>query len=218
MNYSTLHLHAAGSVRRLIATAIDNFILTLLFINLSPYEGIPDIDTARQLFISWKFVGFFLAFTLGFYSFFITRFSATPGKMLTGLKVITVGGRSTKVSLAQAMIRTFFIGLSSIFYYIPLIELLIRRDRRHFADQLADTMVIQESQRFSLPSKRYIVAILIFIVSIVPLGERVRTLSQIAVSSKGITFTPVIHAEYFLDPLFEPQRFPKFIKASKLIL
>ena len=81
---------------------------------------------------------------LAYYLFFEILFSATPGKLLLGLKILAYNG--DRCSLKQILIRTVF----RIIEVNPILlgalpaaaRIVASRDKQRFGDKLADTIVV----------------------------------------------------------------------------
>lgn len=134
----------AGFVSRFLAYFVDIAILAVLivaigwFVNtieaIFPLDFIPG-GGFRILLAA--FVGITLVFA--YFVFFWTLIGQTPGKMLLGLRIISVDGGS--VSLWQAVRR--FVGyLLSYILYLGYLWILIDNHRQGWHDKIANTYVI----------------------------------------------------------------------------
>ncbi len=78
---------------------------------------------------------------IGYNTFFLGKFGATPGKMVCGLKVLTPEG--TPISYARALGRTAAQFLSGMFCYLGYIMSAFDSQKRSLHDHIADTCVIK---------------------------------------------------------------------------
>jgi len=78
---------------------------------------------------------------IGYNTFFLGKFGATPGKMVCGLKVLTPEG--TPISYARALGRTAAQFLSGMFCYLGYIMAAFDSQKRSLHDHIADTRVIK---------------------------------------------------------------------------
>jgi uncharacterized RDD family membrane protein YckC len=75
-------------------------------------------------------------------------FSATPGKFFFKLKVISLYGKSEKVTFTQALLRSSLWVLEFCVLCIPFVEILSHQRRQPLHDRASDTMVITLKQNF----------------------------------------------------------------------
>lgn len=80
-------------------------------------------------------------------------FHSSPGKYLMSLKVRSL--TSSHLSLGSSLIRPLTDDLSVFFGFLPRLWLLIRFDRRHLSDFLAETQVVQAKNRAQFPHRRW---------------------------------------------------------------
>jgi uncharacterized RDD family membrane protein YckC len=79
---------------------------------------------------------------VGYVTYFIGGYGATPGKMACGLKVIRADGG--KVSYGRALGRTFAQGLSGLLLCIGYIMVAFDEEKRGLHDRICDTRVVKE--------------------------------------------------------------------------
>lgn len=97
----------------------------------------PESIMAMQLVLN--LIGF--AVFIGYNTFFLGRFGATPGKMALGLKVVRPDG--TPLTYGRACGRTFAEILSSFTLLIGYIMAAFDEQKRALHDRIADTRVIK---------------------------------------------------------------------------
>jgi uncharacterized RDD family membrane protein YckC len=83
----------------------------------------------------------YIALSIFYSIYFLGKYSATPGKMACGLKVVRPDGE--KISYARACGRFFAEFLSSIILYIGYILVAFDEERRALHDRICDTRVIR---------------------------------------------------------------------------
>lgn len=136
--------HYAGFISRFLAYFIDIAVLAVSvvaigwFVNtvgdLFPLEFLP--GSALRIVIAG-----FVAITLvaAYFIFFWTLIGQTPGKMLLGLRVVSVDGGS--VSLWQS-IRRYAGYIVSYILFLGYLWILIDNRRQGWHDKIANTYVI----------------------------------------------------------------------------
>jgi len=136
----------AGFVSRLLAYGIDIAIITIMLVVLGWL-----IDTVTRIFPTVLFnpegaVGIVLAsvvivITAGIYFiFFWTLLGQSPGKMLLGVKIVSLDG--TRLTFWQALRRYIGYYLSALALYAGYWWVLIDNRRQAWHDKLASTVVI----------------------------------------------------------------------------
>jgi uncharacterized RDD family membrane protein YckC len=138
--------HHAGFVSRLLAFGIDIAIISVSLVAigwlLSTTQQLLRIDTAilsRPLRVILVAVGAFL-YVAGYYTLFWTLNGQTPGKVLLGVRVVTLEGG--QLSFKRSLVR--FVGyiLSALPLYAGFVWILIDNRRQGWHDKLASTFVI----------------------------------------------------------------------------
>ena len=139
-----IHLRAAGPFLRFAAFLLDSIfqiIILLVFLIVSifsaSYLGSEVAEGIRLLL-------FF--FVLWFYHVFfeLSRWGATPAKMIFGLRVVDEAGGS--VSLGQSMIRNFLRLMEVITPFMPLVAFFHPRFQR-LGDLAAGSLVVYAKPR-----------------------------------------------------------------------
>ena len=83
----------------------------------------------------------YMAYTFFYMTYFLGKYSATPGKMACGLKVVRPDGE--KISYARAFGRFLAEFLSTFILYIGYIIVAFDEERRALHDRICDTRVIR---------------------------------------------------------------------------
>jgi uncharacterized RDD family membrane protein YckC len=119
---------AAGFWIRFGAVLIDAVILIVVLVVLSAIA-----DTTGY------FLGLAIgiAYTVGFW----VSSGATPGKMVFGLKVVTVDG--DPIGIGTALLRYFGYWVNALTLYIGYLFIAFRKDKRGLHDLIASTKVIR---------------------------------------------------------------------------
>jgi uncharacterized RDD family membrane protein YckC len=136
----------AGFISRLLAYGIDIAIITIILVVLGWL-----IDTVTRIFPTVIFnpsgaIGIVVAsvvivITAGIYFvFFWTLLGQTPGKMLLGVKIISLDG--SRLTFWQALRRYIGYYLSALALYAGYWWVLIDNRRQGWHDKLAGTLVI----------------------------------------------------------------------------
>ena len=119
---------AAGFWIRFGAAMIDAVILIVVLVVLSAIA-----DTTG--YILGLAIG--IAYTVGFW----VSSGATPGKMVAGLKVVTVEGDA--IGIGKALLRYFGYWVNALTLYIGYLFIAFRKDKRGLHDLIASTKVIR---------------------------------------------------------------------------
>jgi uncharacterized RDD family membrane protein YckC len=137
---------------RVAAMIIDSLIVGVafyaVFIPLGLVFGFANFDTDSPNFAAIGIalgliilVGALVSF--GYQIFFLTKYGATPGKLLLGLKVIRSDGGP--ITAGRAVGRMFAHALSHMILYIGYIVAAFDKEKRALHDHVCDTRVIYKS-------------------------------------------------------------------------
>ncbi|MCG8633011.1 MAG: RDD family protein [Desulfobacterales bacterium] len=146
---STGEMLYAGFWIRLGAKLIDgiilgilNFVISLAFGALIfPMAANP--EDIQAVMIPSLIMGFFQwAVNIGYATWFVGRFAATPGKMVCGLKVVTAEG--DKVTYLRAFGRCFGELVSSLILGIGYLMAAFDSEKRTLHDRICSTRVIKK--------------------------------------------------------------------------
>lgn len=100
---------------------------------------------------SWLVVCFFLQFC--YRLFFLQLVGGTPGKLLLGLRVVPRGNPAKALDWGQSFLRVMADHLSFFFGPGLFMLALLRFDRTHVSDWVAETRVVQLLPRLSPPRR-----------------------------------------------------------------
>jgi len=145
-----IHLRAAGPFLRFIAYFLDlifeGLILLVLVFTIGIIGSVLGANVATGVYYLLYF------FIWWFYHVFfeISRWGATPGKRIFGLRVVDEAGGA--VTLGQSMIRNFLRGMEIVTPFVPLVAFFHPRFQR-LGDLAAGSLVV-----YSKPRVEYSVA------------------------------------------------------------
>ena len=145
-----IHLRAAGPFLRFIAYVLDLVFEALLLLVFSFVIGAVSGFFGKNISIGISALLSFLIWWFYHIFFEISRWGATPGKMIFGLRVVDEAGGS--VTLVQSMIRNFLRGVEVIIPFVPLVAFFHPRFQR-LGDLAAGSLVV-----YSKPRDEHIVA------------------------------------------------------------
>ena len=135
----------AGFGRRLTAALIDWFIL-FLFVGLLAFlaEALSTGSTDETVLICFNLLA--LIGSLGYFTYFHARSGQTPGKKMTGIKVISADG--SPLSTGKSVARTFgylltWLLTSVLLGYLGFLWMLWDQNKQTWHDKMASTYVIK---------------------------------------------------------------------------
>jgi uncharacterized RDD family membrane protein YckC len=137
----------AGFWVRFGAKLIDGIIVWVVemaaILLLGPLFGFNMFSSEPPKNLSFLIIYPFLFAASIFYSvWFVGKYSATPGKMALGLKIVTSAGDS--VSYTKALARFFAEMLSAIICYIGYFMAAFDEEKKALHDHICDTRVIRK--------------------------------------------------------------------------
>jgi uncharacterized RDD family membrane protein YckC len=139
----------AGAVSRLIAYAIDTFVVSASFALVA---GVAEYVASTVLPIDLELgeepVGSGIAFSVWSFVYFTYSLAAagrTVGKAVVGLRVVTKDG--SDLHIGRAALRVLTMPLSFLLFGLGLLPILLRADRRALHDLIAGTAEIYSCQR-----------------------------------------------------------------------
>jgi uncharacterized RDD family membrane protein YckC len=140
----TYQSHYAGAVSRFVAYAIDVVVVTAAFsLGLAAISYAVQIVSGHQvnwnrsnavvavIFAVWQFVYFAYSWAVG---------GRTPGMALLGVRVVRADGMT--LDPLHAMLRALVFPLNFLLAGLPLLVILVQRERRGVADLIAGSAVI----------------------------------------------------------------------------
>lgn len=143
----------ASVLVRFFALLLDGLILGfgmgILVVGMMLIAGLSGLDggqssDAEAVFVfslGMGFVGLFLGGTIFYFTWFVGKYGATPGKMVLGIKIVRADGGP--VSYLRAFARMWALELSRMIFYIGFIIAFFDDQKRALHDHICDTRVIQ---------------------------------------------------------------------------
>jgi uncharacterized RDD family membrane protein YckC len=130
-------LRNAGFWVRVLASIFDSVFILAIYISLIYIIGLDWKDKNDLAY----FDNLIPLVTIFYYISFPSIFSATPGKMILGLKVV-VAGSEDALSFGRVILRLLGYVISGIPLNLGFIWIAIDKDKRGFHDYIAGTEVI----------------------------------------------------------------------------
>jgi uncharacterized RDD family membrane protein YckC len=137
----------AGFWIRFLARLLDAIVLyiiilpvTFLVLGSAAFTVGSDTPTAMVMLLQMVLLIFQIALSAAYEVWFLTRYGATPGKMVIGKKVVTADGGP--LSVGRAVGRHFSVYLSSFTLLIGFIMAAFDDQKRALHDRICDTRVI----------------------------------------------------------------------------
>jgi len=157
-------LNYAGFWVRVLAKCVDSFILSVIVMIVSDAMGIrPDFPSMHSLAEVFRFLNQMSAEQLNQYLeqmrgvgrvalivglaynwFFLRRFSATPGKLLLGIKVVRSDG--SRLSHGRIVARYFAEMLNQFIMFVGYLTAAFDREKRAMHDFICDTRVVKKAK------------------------------------------------------------------------
>ncbi|MCP3926594.1 MAG: RDD family protein [Desulfobacterales bacterium] len=135
----------AGFWIRFGAKLIDGIIITVVFLLIVVALGAIASFTDRNDEAAYRLIGslfylFYYGITIFYYVFFVGKYSATPGKMACGIKIITP--ETDRVSYGKAFGRYLSEILSQLIIYIGYIMVAWDKEKKGLHDIICNTRVV----------------------------------------------------------------------------
>jgi uncharacterized RDD family membrane protein YckC len=141
-------------------------------------------DQIVQVDLRWLILGWL--FALIYDLCFVYFMGGSVGKLLFHLRVISVNG---KLTFWQVLLRTLTNELNLFFGLAHRALALLRLDRTHLADWVAETRVVQLEPRSSPPVRRKILGpILVLVIALSSFSNLYRKLQQVHFEGSSLIF------------------------------
>jgi uncharacterized RDD family membrane protein YckC len=139
LNYASFGQRFAAKILDGLIIGVVFFIPVLIYIILQIKAGRKfDVDLMTPFINIFQFASMVIG--IGYTTFFVGKYGATPGKMAMKLKVVTEGSGS--VSYARACGRHFAEILSGMICYIGYLMMCFDEEKRTLHDRICNTRVI----------------------------------------------------------------------------
>ena len=137
-----------GFLIRLVAYIIDAIILAIDQGILMAIFGLSSFMTqsggGSQVSIgALQIIGFILilVWDIGYFVYFWSSSGQTPGKMIMGIKVVSVDGGP--VSVGKAIVRLIGYAISGIVIYLGFLWIIWDKEKQGWHDKIAGTYVVK---------------------------------------------------------------------------
>ncbi len=162
--------------KRVVAYALDSaFIwLSLLPVWLQLFASYY-LKGEPMLTWNWLLAGFLVA--LFYHWMFLYFLGATPGKLLLGLRVVSIH-QNQDLGLFQSLLRVLTNSLSIFFGEALRALAFLRLDRRHVGDWVAETWVVQTHPLRHFPKRHWLLGTAIVFLSFTSSFHNIYTLVQ----------------------------------------
>lgn len=137
-----------GFLIRLVAYIIDAIILAIGQGILMAIFGLSSFMTqsggGSQVSIgALQIIGFILilVWDIGYFVYFWSSSGQTPGKMIMGIKVVSVDGGP--VSVGKAIVRLIGYAISGIVIYLGFLWIIWDKEKQGWHDKIASTYVVK---------------------------------------------------------------------------
>lgn len=158
-------VETAATEKRIVAFVIDRAIEAVLYLPVWIQLGISYL-TQGEYSVGWRLVLACALMHLLYDWMFLYFLGGTVGKLLFGLRVVPRFEPHNTLTLWQSLLRPLTDRLS-IFVGQALRALaFLRFDRTHVSDWVAETWVVQRLPRRRRPVRRFVLALLIILISL----------------------------------------------------
>jgi uncharacterized RDD family membrane protein YckC len=157
-------LNYAGFWMRVLAKCMDSFVLSVVVMIISDAMGLrPDFPAMHSLAEVFRFLNqmsaeqltqyleqmravgrIALIVGLAYNWFFLWRFSATPGKLVLGIKVVRSDG--SRLSHGRIVARYFAEMLNQFIMFVGYLTAAFDREKRAMHDFICDTRVVKKTK------------------------------------------------------------------------
>ncbi len=153
-------MNTASTWRRIFAYGIDS---TILAFCLLPFWIQVWVSTMldESITIDWQWLAGALLLQLFYKWSFLYLLGGTMGKLIMGLRVVPSDQSETELGLFQSFLRVATDGLSFFFGVAPRALLLLRLDRTHISDWVAETRVVQLAPQTQLMRRHWMLALFV---------------------------------------------------------
>jgi len=156
-------MNTASTWRRVLAYGIDSIIMGICFLPFwLQVWGSMLFD--HEISVGWQWLGVVLLLQLFYKWLFLYFLGGTIGKLMLGLRVVNRTGEEG-LGLMQSFLRVFADSLSIFFGLAPRALALLRLDRTHVSDWVAETRVVQLSPQRVLMRRHWLAALVVIWIS-----------------------------------------------------
>lgn len=150
--------------RRFLAFGLDSFIAGLCFLP-AWIQLFGSWIKSQTLAVDWNWIALGLTLQLFYKWLFLYFLGGTLGKLLFGLRVVSIHHPEQGLGLLQSLLRVLTDYLSIFFGHSLRVLALMRLDRTHVSDWVAETRVVQFAKPTAPTQRRVVIAVLIMVFS-----------------------------------------------------
>lgn len=170
-------MYTARTGRRLLAFWIDSFFLGLCFVPIW-IQLVGAYIRDQEMSVSWNWIVMGYLLRLLYKWMFLYFLGATVGKWLLGLRVVPRAHPADGLGLFQIFLRVLTDDLAFFFGQSLRALALLRLDRTHVSDWVAETRVVQFSKPQNSIKRHWILALVIIFFSFISQFQSVYELFQ----------------------------------------
>lgn len=159
-------MYVASTVRRTVAHIMDEAIGALFWLPLFVLVWTKAMR-GEDLLVHWKWIlGIWIA-RMTYEVLCIYALQALPGQYFLGLKILSTHRPELGLGLSQVFIRVLMSQLKYILGPSIYFMALFHRERQHLGDVIAETHVVQYSERFFKPRMRFVLGSILVYFSLI---------------------------------------------------
>lgn len=137
LQYADFWLRACAKIIDLIILTATSMVLSLFLAFFVSQDYDSEVSMSFHILVNF----FQLIIAVSYTTYFLGKYSATPGKMACHIKVVTPDGG--KVSYSQAFFRYFAEIISSLIFCIGYLMAIFDTEKRTLHDRIAGTRVVK---------------------------------------------------------------------------
>jgi uncharacterized RDD family membrane protein YckC len=150
--------------RRIAAFLIDSLIVLLCFAPVW-IQMLGSYLREGALIVPLSWLGMSLLLQLFYKWLFLYFLGGTLGKLMMGLRVVPSAHPDQDLGLFQSLLRVLTDALSFFFGQALRALALVRLDRTHVSDWVAETRVVQLAPRSHPPTRHWVLALIVILIS-----------------------------------------------------
>lgn len=147
------HVYVPSSFKRMMAFLIDGAVINIFWAPVT-IQVLGSWLKSQEMKVSWKWVLASFLLSFGYKWFFNYFLDGTLGKLVVGLRLVNKNDPDGGLSLMQSLVRVLAEQFSMFFGFAPQMLMFMRFDRTHVADWVAETRVVQFTERLTPPHRR----------------------------------------------------------------
>ncbi len=172
----------AGSYRRMLAYYLDGLVLLIVMLPAGMHL-LRNVVSGRDAVVSWFWMGFTVFAWALYQALFLRFYGATAGKSAMDLRVVSLNPSSPQLTWTQVCVRALGTIVAGMFGYLFYAVALLRKDRRHVVDLIAQTQVIQDGLKSRHKPRRFVIGVLAILFALVGLTQQ-----KYKITARGLEF------------------------------